>query len=197
MIAAVLAVLASTQLAAATETVRQTGSAGSPARGRRMCWITSPPQRQRRARVLAVARPPPRILTTAAGPAAGAFGRPLASWTRIRRPSGGGSPATAMSPPRLTRTPQDRRGGSRGGARAGGPPPPGGPPGRWGPGGRAQPPRRRIEPYLPPARHLPYREPQRRAGLADDLEVTVVANRGQCRADRRIHVPARLPTGDE
>ena len=58
MIAAVLAMLASVQVAAATETVRQTGAAGSPVRGSRMWCSTSPPRRQRRAAVLEVARPP-------------------------------------------------------------------------------------------------------------------------------------------
>ena len=106
MIAAVLAMLASVQLAAATETVRQTGAAGSPVRGSRMWWSTSPPRRQRRAAVLEVARPPPWMATTADGPACASSGRPLMSCTRIRQPPAGGWPLTAMSPPRLTSTPQ-------------------------------------------------------------------------------------------
>ena len=71
MIAAVLAVLASTQVAAATDTVRQYTGAGRPVRGSRMWCSTSPPRRQRRAVVLDVASPPSWMATTAAGPAAG------------------------------------------------------------------------------------------------------------------------------
>ena len=71
MMAAVLAVLASAQLAAATDTVRQYTGAGSPVRGSRMWCSTSPPRRQRRAVVLDVASPPSRMATTADGPPAG------------------------------------------------------------------------------------------------------------------------------
>src|SRR5262249_58400608 len=82
MIAAVLAVLASAQVAAATDTVRHTGAAGSPERGSRMWCRTSPPRRQRRAAVLDVARPPDRIATTPDGPAGASSRRPVTSCTR-------------------------------------------------------------------------------------------------------------------
>src|SRR5882724_4383143 len=108
MIAAVAAVFASAQVAAATETVRHTGAAGRPVRGSRMWCSTSPPRRQRRAAVDDVASPPSLIVTTWLGPSAGSPGGAVLSCTRIRHPPSGGSPATAVSPPRLTRTPRWR-----------------------------------------------------------------------------------------
>src|SRR4051794_8486166 len=104
-IAAVLTVLASTQLPAATETVRQAGAAGSPLRGSsRWCSHTAP-RRHRRATVEEVARPPSVIVTTETGPVDGTSGSPVTSSTRTRQPPSGGSPATARSPPRETRQP--------------------------------------------------------------------------------------------
>ena len=109
MIAAVLAVLASTQLPAVTLTVRQQETAGRPVAGL-MMWCTRwPATAQVRTVVLEVASPPERIVTVcpgASGPAA------WSSVTRTPQPpprpsprSAGGGPATAMSPPRLTSTP--------------------------------------------------------------------------------------------
>jgi hypothetical protein len=105
----VAAVLASAQVAAATETVRQIGAAGSPVRGSRMWCSTSPPRCQRRAAVDEVARPPSLIATTALGPRGGSSGMAVMSCTRIRQPPSGGWPATDVSPPRLTSTPQPSR----------------------------------------------------------------------------------------
>jgi len=106
MIAAVAAVFASAQVEAATDTVRHTWAAGRAVRGSSMWCSTSPPRRQRRAAVDDVARPPSRIVTTWLGPSGGSPGSAVLSWTRMRQPSPGGSPATAVSPPRLTSTPQ-------------------------------------------------------------------------------------------
>src|SRR5450631_2267688 len=106
MIEAVLAMLASRAEPAAIETVRKSLSAGRPVRGSRMWCIRSPPRCHLRALVLDVARPPSRMAMTTAGPRAGVNGSPVTSWTRIDQPPGGTSPATAMSPPRLTRAPQ-------------------------------------------------------------------------------------------
>src|SRR5262249_61097813 len=66
-IAAVLAVFASTQLAAATLTVRQQDCAGSPVAGVMMWCSRAVPRRQLRTAVPEVARPPVQIST--AGPA--------------------------------------------------------------------------------------------------------------------------------
>jgi hypothetical protein len=67
MIAAVLAVLASTQLAAATLTVRQQDRAGSPVAGSMMWCIRRPPTAQARTVVLEVASPPERMVTVCPG----------------------------------------------------------------------------------------------------------------------------------
>ena len=102
-IAAVLAVFASVQVPAATLTVRQHERAGWPVAGSTMWCIRRPSRDQVRTVVLEVARPPEMIATVwpgASGPAA------WSSVTRTRQPPAGAGPATAMSPPRLTRTPQ-------------------------------------------------------------------------------------------
>jgi len=68
MIAAVLAVLASTQLPAATLTVRQQDRAGSPVAGLMMWCARWPPLPvQARTVVLEVASPPERIVTVCPG----------------------------------------------------------------------------------------------------------------------------------
>ena len=70
-----------------------------------MWCIRRPSRVQVRTVVLEVARPPAVMATVwpgASGPAA------WSSVTRIRQPPAGTGPATAMSPPRLTRTPQPR-----------------------------------------------------------------------------------------
>ena len=106
---AVLAVFASTQVAAVTDTVRQGEAAGSPVRGFSTWCSTRSPRTQRRADVLEVASPPAAMATVDVGPVTSSSGRPGRSWTRTTQPPGGGGPATATSPPRLTRTPQPSR----------------------------------------------------------------------------------------
>ena len=106
-IAAVLAVLASTQVAAATLTVRQRERAGRPVRGSMMWWRAGAPAPHRRARRRQAAR---------ARSASGLPGRVRRARDGRRRrarssPPAGAGPATAMSPPRLTSTP---RAGGRG-----------------------------------------------------------------------------------
>jgi hypothetical protein len=59
----VLAVFASTHVAAATLTVRQQESAGRPVLGAMMWCSRVPPRCQARAWVLEVARPPSRMMT--------------------------------------------------------------------------------------------------------------------------------------
>src|SRR5271165_1903979 len=81
MIAAVLAVLASVQLAAATVAVSQQLLTGRPVAGDRMWWSRTSPRRHRRSPVPDVASPPSRIATT--GP-----GRRNPSTTLTRQPLG-------------------------------------------------------------------------------------------------------------
>ncbi len=64
-----LAVFASTQVAAATLTARQQESAGRPVPGTMMWCSRVPPRCQARARVLEVARPPSRMMTAWLGSA--------------------------------------------------------------------------------------------------------------------------------
>src|SRR5579871_3832859 len=105
MFAAVLAVLASAQVAAATLTVRQGDSTGAPVAGSMRWCILCRPVSQVRTVVLEVARPPDLIVTVWPGASSGAA---WLSVTRTCQPSLGDGPATAMSPPRLTRTPTSR-----------------------------------------------------------------------------------------
>ena len=118
MMAAVLAMFACSAVSAATDTVRQTGVTGSPLRGSRMWCSVTPPRRQRRAAVPEVARPPALMAIIADWPAGGSSGCPVMSWTRTRQPPSGACPATEMSPPRLTSTPQPSRSASRAAARS-------------------------------------------------------------------------------
>ena len=118
MIAVVLATFAASAVGAATDTVRHTGGAGRPLRGSRMWCSCRPPRCHRRAIVVDVARPPYDSVTSADGPGGGSAGCPVTSCTRTRQPPPGGSPATAMSPPRLTSTPQPSRSASSVAARS-------------------------------------------------------------------------------
>ena len=61
------------------------------------------------------------------------------------------------------------------------------------PAGSLSRPRAHVEADLPPAGHLPYGQPQRRPGLADEGEVTVVADGCHRRADGGVDAPAGLP----
>src|SRR5437773_450806 len=101
-IAAVDAMLASRQVAAATVTVRKGPVAGRLVRGSMMWWSTAVPRVQRRTVVLEVATPPAGTQITS--PSASGLTR-LSSSMWIRQPPEGGVPAIAMSPPRLTSTP--------------------------------------------------------------------------------------------
>ena len=102
-IAVVLAMFASTQLAAATLTVRQCSSAGRPLDGSRMWWSSASPRApapdgRARGRETAAAQRD-RLRRAPRGR------RAWSSVTRIGQPPGGGGPAIAMSPPMLTSTP--------------------------------------------------------------------------------------------
>ena len=87
-IAAVLAMFASTQVAAATLAVRQHGAATSPVRGSTMWCTVRPPRRQRRRTVPEVARPPAVRVTVRVGLRGASWSSP----TPICQPSAGGSP---------------------------------------------------------------------------------------------------------
>jgi hypothetical protein len=103
---AVLTMLASRARPAATLTVRQMDLAGFPVAGSMMWCSFRPWLSQARTVVLDVASPPALMATVwpgASGPAA------WSSVTRTRQPPAGASPATAMSPPRLTSTAQSSR----------------------------------------------------------------------------------------
>ncbi len=109
-----LAMFASTQLAAATLTVRQQESAGRPVAGSMMWCRLAPPRRHARAEVLEVARPPSRITTTWLGStSAMTVSKATSSAIPTSQPFAGGSPATLMSPPRLTSTPQPNSAATR------------------------------------------------------------------------------------
>ena len=106
--AAVLAVLASTQLAAVTVTVRQTGSAGRPVRGSRTWWYApaaAAPAADRGARggQAAAVQPDHRPGTPGAGDVGGPAS--VSSVSRTGQPPAGTGPAAARSPPTLTSTP--------------------------------------------------------------------------------------------
>src|ERR1700694_3417280 len=94
--------LASTQVAATTLTLRQQLSAGRPVAGSMMWWRTTPPRVQRRTVVLEVAIPPEEMLIASS---LSSIGAALSSLVWIDHPWAGASPATAISPPRLTSTP--------------------------------------------------------------------------------------------
>src|SRR6202795_3834016 len=101
--AAVEAAFAAAHDGAATVAVRHTGRAGAPVAGSTTWWRVSAPRVHRRTVVLDVARPPDRMATTGPGPSSGCrWWSPMVTG----HPSSGGGPATAMSPPRLTSTPQ-------------------------------------------------------------------------------------------
>src|SRR6266852_4559957 len=101
-IAAVDAMFASTHEAATTLAVRQRPATGRPVDGSMMWWRTTPPRVHRRTVVLEVAIPPDWMVMVSSSSSMGAL---LSSLICTAHPSGGGSPATAMSPPRLTSTP--------------------------------------------------------------------------------------------
>jgi len=103
MIAAVLAALASTQEAAATDTNFQYSLATSPVTGSTMWCRRRFPRRQVRTAVLELARPPEDKLTTCPTASAGVD---ESIEIPIGHPPGGGAPATDTSPPMLTRTPE-------------------------------------------------------------------------------------------
>ena len=124
---------------------------------------------------------------------------------RTGQPPCGGSPATAMSPPRLTRTPPPPAGTPRRGGRAVRTKALGGRPEiETDPGGHAQP--RAVQPDRPPAGHRRWRPPVADPGIgadrrqvtvirADRREVTVVAQPDDRRADRRVGQAAGPPRG--
>ena len=102
MIAAVLAMLASRQVAAVTLAVRHGLATGRPVAGSSR-WCADPPSvSHRRTVVLEVARPPVRSVIHCPGAVAS---ERWSSVTRIRQPSSGGCPAIEMSPPSETSTP--------------------------------------------------------------------------------------------
>ena len=123
MIAVVLAMLASTQDAAATLTVRQRSTAGAPGRGVEDVvdlGLAAPPA----AHASCSRSRGRRSAARSSGPAPW----PAAAWSSVTctaQPPAGAVPAVAMSPPMLTSTPPAialRRGGGRqvGGQRLGG-----------------------------------------------------------------------------
>src|SRR6266511_2256115 len=162
MIAAVAAVLASTQVAAATLTVRQTTRAGLPVAGSTRWWSCWSPRRQRRAVVLEVASAPSWTRTVSPGASGPASWR---SATRTDQPPAGGSPAVARSPPRLTSTPQPAARCARTAARSAA-------------SALADP---------PPSRHGGHLQ-QRAAGRGDRGEIAVVAEQPDRLADRGVDV---------
>src|ERR1019366_9206578 len=101
-IAAVAAALASAQVAAATLTVCQGPSAGSPVRGSTMWCNPCPARRHWRQVIDEVATAPPASRTVCVRDEPCSSGL---SATRIGRPPSGASRAMALSPPRLTSTP--------------------------------------------------------------------------------------------
>ena len=189
MMDAVLAMLASVQVAAATLTVRQRELAGSPVRGSMMwCW-RRPPASQVRTVVLEVARPPELIVTVWPGASAGA------AWSSVIltcQPSLGGGPATARSPPRLTRTPTSRPDGDHGRAAVGGPGLGGGAEIELRPRGRVGSCRAgRVEPDVRQPGTGPARSGPTGLALGEFGEVAVVAGGDQRLADRGIDGTAR------
>lgn len=100
-IAAVDAGFASTHDVAATVTVRHTSRAGRPVLASTTWWTVSPPRDHRRTVVLDVASPPTPIRTLCLGSGSSR----CESARPMLQPFIGASPATAMSPPRLTSTP--------------------------------------------------------------------------------------------
>ena len=98
---------ASTQVAAATLAARQQDSTGSPVRGAMMWCSLIPPRCQDRTPVLEVASPLSEITIAWLGsPPLSSGVNSTLSRMPTRQPPGGGWPATLMSPPRLTSTPQ-------------------------------------------------------------------------------------------
>src|SRR6266487_3922610 len=189
MIAAVAAVLASTQVAAATLTVRQTTGAGRPVAGSTRWWSCSSPRLQRRAVVLEAASTPSWTRTVslwASGPAS------CRSATRTAQPPAGGFPAVARSPPRLTSTPQPAARCARTAARSAQSALAVAPRSSRTPLGTRTRPRRRSR--------WTCRHPhQRRAGRRDSGEIAVVAEHPDRLADRGVDVAlgeARGPQGD-
>src|SRR5262249_13858435 len=112
-IAAVAAMLASTQVAAATETVRHGAAAGAPVAGSTM-WC---PAAQRRTVVLEVASPPPASSTISPDSRSA-----WSSVTRTRQPAARprrGRAAPGVDRPAAARRRGGRRGGAVGGERLG------------------------------------------------------------------------------
>jgi len=93
---------ASTQVSAATVARRHGVCAGRPVPGSMMWCCSTPPRSQRRTRVLDVAIAPLHRVTRSEMSSIGSL---LSSLICTVQPPEGGVPATAMSPPRLTRTP--------------------------------------------------------------------------------------------
>ena len=102
--------------------------------------------------VLDAASPPSRMATTVNGPRGGSSGWPVTSCTRIRQPPAGNTrPATAMSPPTPTRTPQRSVPASRAAQRSAAHAFTVAPGRRRIPAGQRQPPGAGIQPHLLPA----------------------------------------------
>ncbi len=115
------------------------------------------------------------------------------SCTRIRQPPSGGGPATEMSPPSPTSTPQPSATASRDGGPVRGPGLGRGAEIQVHAAGQGQQPRLLVEPDLAPAGHRPDGEPDRRAHGGQQREVTVVAEGGHRVGHGRVHVPVRHP----
>ena len=192
MIAAVDAVLASTHVPAATLAVRHGPAVLRPVAGSTM-WCTAwPRRRHRRAAVPEVAIPPPAIATVWPGASSAASWR---SVTRTRHPPAGGGPATAMSPPKLTSTPEPASGGRsrRGPVRA--PRLGRGPQINGDPGRDTHGPRGPVDHDHLPAGNSAHADTQGWAAGGNLGEVTVVAQDANRRADGRVDEAMSEPGG--
>lgn len=188
MIAAVLAALASTQVAAATDTNFQCSLATSPVAGSTMWCRRRFPRRHVRSDVLELARPPEDKLTTCPTASVGAD---ESIETPTGHPPGGVAPATDTSPPMLTRTPESVAeamlhratvGGQRFGARS-----------ELQTDARRNSHRttRRVQLHTPPPGRRPRLATQWSGERADLGEVAVITEGLHGSTDCRVHRPAR------
>ena len=187
-IVAVAAICASRQDAAATETVRQGVSAGSPVTGSTMWCSPTPPRRQRRTEVEDVASPPVRIRTAGRSGSAAA----ASSASRTVQPPGGPPPATATSPPSETSTPQPAAAAASRAARSAAYALAVAPRSSTTPAGTRTVPACRVDLDRPPARHPPDHERSGRLGRHRG-EVPVVPEPGQRGAHGRVDRAAGDP----